>query len=851
MILPALVGEFGSLFAREPRAGVALWFDEKREFERLLEPLATHLASLPGRPFALLRYDPAASHGQLWLKAQVHWTGRDLPEGRRIGRHVLYLPFAPERLTEPDEDGWAAEFLLEYAHTGVTWAIDGKKPTLFSFLRKLGLQLPDEQKEQRRLWEGGCDSLLARVAGKHAHQGAAFWGHPITASWAQAQVLGDVEQTLLDVAGDPVASWARLREQGLLDDLLARVRGQYGFAHEAHDPQEWVAAFALHLAQAECYQAYAEPADFPFQDRLPGAEQRGHCVQMLNRWLRDVSARDDYDRLIAAQEEEHNLGAWAQGRAGLSFGFPHLARHRWQTLYAEFRAAAGRKDAYLPLLRDRREQLAREAEHQRASGQGLAGFDLLRRLAELVLACEEACGRARQLTRAEDLAALYVEMAERVDRAHWRLCCDAHKQVELEEVVAVAERAYGEYLEAINGAFFASIRERADFALAGIPGVREGAAALWARPRPLAVVMIDALRYDCAIELRHRLRLPGECLEPWLGCIPSRTWAGMSSLLPLEGVALQYQPTGGGEGRLRVAGTRRDLGDRKDRLALLQEKTGAVCKDIDEVDQAAKAPKSRADLLVVYGHRTIDDLGHASASVLVRYLNDEVARLERLVRKLHSWGYPEVHLVTDHGFVLVSDEVDVREVPSPAGQALLVKPRYAVLAAGAVVEAKTFPFPLDPSFRLAFPPGLACFRKDEDFTHGGLTLQEVIIPHLVSRQEGPVPRIEVLPVLSTYEIRTHMVKVVLEPVLPAAELFSKPTGRKVSVDLQRGGQSVLVRVEERELEADPEKKVPVVLKLSDKVSFRAEDRLDLVVRDVDNQEVLSPPGLKLTVARNL
>ena len=39
--------------------------------------------------------------------------------------------------------------------------------------------------------------------------------------------------------------------------------------------------------------------------------------------------------------------------------------------------------------------------------------------------------------------------------------------------------------------------------------------------------------------------------------------------------------------------------------------------------------------------------------------------------------------------------------------------------------------------------------------------------------------------------------------------------------------------------------------LSDKQTFREGETLDLVVFDVENQETLSPAGMKLTVARNL
>jgi hypothetical protein len=68
MILDALVGQLGQRFQYEKRAQVCLWFDDRREFARILPALRDHLETLTPAPFRLLEYDEKQHHGQLWLK---------------------------------------------------------------------------------------------------------------------------------------------------------------------------------------------------------------------------------------------------------------------------------------------------------------------------------------------------------------------------------------------------------------------------------------------------------------------------------------------------------------------------------------------------------------------------------------------------------------------------------------------------------------------------------------------------------------------------------------------------------------------------------------------------------------
>jgi hypothetical protein len=59
MILEVLASQLDQRFQHEKRAQVCLWFDEKREFARLLPTLQSHLAGQKRLPFVLLEYDAA------------------------------------------------------------------------------------------------------------------------------------------------------------------------------------------------------------------------------------------------------------------------------------------------------------------------------------------------------------------------------------------------------------------------------------------------------------------------------------------------------------------------------------------------------------------------------------------------------------------------------------------------------------------------------------------------------------------------------------------------------------------------------------------------------------------------
>lgn len=208
MILPALIAQIQQRFSHEKRARVCLWFDPQGEFERLLPALANQLQQMKVRPFRLLAYDPKEKHGQLWLRRQVCLATKELaPEKAQETRFLIYLPLAEERLDSPDEKGrHHLELLTEYKIAGVRWLVGGKRATLFNFLKAAGVCLPETPGEQRQLVEGGADSLLAKYTAKFYDKPPVFWEQRLTPELAQSRLVGDVDQTILDLAVQPEAT---------------------------------------------------------------------------------------------------------------------------------------------------------------------------------------------------------------------------------------------------------------------------------------------------------------------------------------------------------------------------------------------------------------------------------------------------------------------------------------------------------------------------------------------------------------------------------------------------------------------------------------------------------------------
>ncbi len=372
------------------------------------------------------------------------------------------------------------------------------------------------------------------------------------------------------------------------------------------------------------------------------------------------------------------------------------------------------------------------------------------------------------------------------------------------------------------------------------------------------MVIVDALRYDCAVAIGERLHGQNVEVTPVLAVLPTVTPVGMTAMLPLSGNTVDVELK---QNSLHPKVGGRDFAARAARLAFLTE-FGADCRDISEVESSSSLPDA-GELLVVYGHEEVDSIGHGQAETLIRHVHLEIERLARLVRKLHRWGYPNVHIVTDHGFILLDEQKLPTEVTCDKSWCHVLKERFALVPGERGPPARDAALRCGTrSIRVAVPPGLAFFKAEKSFSHGGAALQELVIPHLVSRGHAPQgKRVAIEVVLPTFELLRPAVKVTVRVAAsPAQKEAQLPifleTGRTLSLEVLRraadGTATTVLANKAKEVRIEPkDAEQSVTLFFHTAQSFSKGELLELDIRDVETTEQFPPGGIKLTVGRDM
>jgi len=490
-----------------------------------------------------------------------------------------------------------------------------------------------------------------------------------------------------------------------------------------------------------------------------------------------------------------------------------------------------------------------------AKGTGeISGWDLVLKLVEMVEKVNRAIQAAAILKTAEEVISAYVASWHEIDLTHWQLCCAARKAEEMELIVSVADRFYTKYLDEAGRAFYETFRDEGKWPPSGCKSVSEVVAGLFNEPTvKRAIIIVDALRFDLAANLRRKL---GEgSLEPYVANVPSETHVGMASLLPQPNVRAA---TENGKLQLLSNAAGGDLCFRSYRWKLLEtagaaslgkDKKGGLRDEIRYLWDLVDPPKNLPRLLILFD-RGMDEIGHDLGNEVILHFEELLSDLERAIRKLRSWGYLEIHVLTDHGFILMQTIGDVLLMEVEKDRFALLSPRYGILKTGETVATAMVPFPLDQRWSVALPPGLRSFSAPGKFFHGGATLQEVVLPHLKFVTKAARSRMRVRVLVPQVEIYTMAVKVELAPEKPIPDTFftEEPEAIKVNVFL---GSPDAPRSNTKIIEIGPNVKDPIsvtlILNREPAISVGAEIPVQVIDTDKESYAI----GLFVRAARDL
>ena len=137
-------------------------------------------------------------------------------------------------------------------------------------------------------------------------------------------------------------------------------------------------------------------------------------------------------------------------------------------------------------------------------------------------------------------------------------------------------------------------------------------------------------------------------------------------------------------------------------------------------------PATAARLWMEFGD--IDHEGHDRGWKLAKHLDALLAEIRNRITELLAAGWTSVRIVTDHGWLLVPGGLPKIDLPS-----VLVDSKWgrcASLKPGASCGQRLYPWHWNPNLCFALADGVSCFKKGEEYSHGGLSLQECLTLHL-------------------------------------------------------------------------------------------------------------------------
>jgi len=124
----------------------------------------------------------------------------------------------------------------------------------------------------------------------------------------------------------------------------------------------------------------------------------------------------------------------------------------------------------------------------------------------------------------------------------------------------------------------------------------------------------------------------------------------------------------------------------------------------------------------------IDPLGHSLGVKLAKHIESEVDAIAERVIDLLEAGWSGVRVVTDHGWLLLPGGLPKVEQPH-----YLVASRWsrcATVKGGSSTSVPTYGWHWNPLVRIASPPGIGAFSLSHEYSHGGLSAQECVVPEL-------------------------------------------------------------------------------------------------------------------------
>jgi len=320
------------------------------------------------------------------------------------------------------------------------------------------------------------------------------------------------------------------------------------------------------------------------------------------------------------------------------------------------------------------------------------------------------------------------------------------EEIQLDDLTKSFHKSYEDYLVEINREWMGCMKENS-YQFNKIDVLKQYefySHYLEESDRKVAVIISDALRYESAYELLSELLgdpKGNAKIEPMLASIPSTTKWGMSNLLTNQ--KLKYKDDKIWIGDIHTEG----IGKRSKILKSLKRGAEAVSYDkLMKKEREEQRELFKKQLVFVY-HNHIDAVGDDRKSEMKTFkaVSETIEDLRELVKKVHSsFNVSRVIITSDHGFIFNYRELTPASYQQkPDGNHIAEHNRYLITKDSEYITNSHLmnlsdTANIDTDLKVAVPKTINRYKRQGagmHFVHGGSSLQELVVPVVISQRK--------------------------------------------------------------------------------------------------------------------
>lgn len=737
-------------------------------------------------------------------------------------------------------------------------------------LSAFGVDLPVDQIQE-------LEPILPSHACQWIDYPLSFWKEKFSVGEAKVSLVDD--DLLLSILASPGTALSEWINPDRLPILNRRVVDDFGMPALYEGPIEpelttdavdqWRVRCLAMLLITEADDALPTNPPGDRDKVIQGAAVRDRALKLLSKWQKQFDLVEAFQELAAKADSITSLQYWAKNLTLLPqpLSSPVVETVRFQ-IELENLAHLDTGDQVASYLGNHNQAYRdHAASFWGKRAKNTIKWSFLVDLAESSLLLKQYASIEKNWQFLKDATDWYVQAGWRLDWIGEQLFKE-NSQIPgaLIGVRAKLRLAYLRHLDRINTAFADLITQQTKQKPAFLPYEYAGSLlgkAIQANPKqPTAVIVVDACRYDVGCRLAEAINqtepVKRADVMPASSPVPTITPLGMSFALPgiadsLKVRILETAPqpliitTDHFSGNLAEAAQRREW--LKQNLKVKDQAFLSIEQVINSDTPEAISTKSLGRLIFVFG----DELDDHDGVLKPFGLDNVIDRYASLIRRLQAAGYSTIHLVTDHGFFHWEPAADEKDVAKPDGE-VLWKSRRAVV--GRQLKHQTALAANVPGSDLdvCIPRSINSFKTygGLGFFHGGLTLQECIIPVVTVRFPQKAQKIGgvIKPITQIISLaqRVQVGSQATQPDLFGGKASENYLSRPVMIKVLHPSSGKMLFKSKQPVILEPGGElVTLELKVVPGASAGMKSELDLYLLDADDEEILDQAKVTLQI----